>query len=205
MKGISGGPRFSTDVIVGRNGQEVRNANWQDALWQFNAKGAIRTRADADALYAFFVNCKGKETPFLLQAGMDYTIGTAAAPVQINANSSAGTYQLIKPYTDTGGNTYNRTIIRPSATTSDLAVYAGGSLLTYSSNYTYSSTTGVITVTSGGGGGTPLKVYCAKFYTVVRFDTDFLDIEMIHWVVSSSDYSLHQMPDIPLVEVRDVT
>lgn len=204
MKGIQGGPCFKTDIMVGYNGQEVRNALWQDALWKFNATFAVKKRADVDSLFAFFLNCYGREQAFLLEAGVDSTIGTSAAPVQIHANSSAGTYQLIKPYTDNGGNTYNRTILRPSPTGSDVNVYAGPTLLTPTTQYTYSQTTGVITVISGGGTGTPLKVWVKKFYTVVRFDVDDIDPDLLMWWIDgSTDKSQFMVPDIPMREVRD--
>lgn len=202
MGSLTGGPSFNTDITVGKSGNEVRNANWQDALWRFNAAYAVKSRDDVATLNAFFLACRGREIAFNLQDGADYKIPHSGSTPQTISSVTSTTYQISKLYTDSGSYTYSRTITRPSATTSDLAVYDNGVLKTHTTHYTYSTTTGIISFTYTPT--TPVTITLAKFYVPVRFDVDALDIEaLMWWVNSGTDYSLHQIPDIPLIEVRD--
>lgn len=199
---------FKTDITVGSNGQEARNANWQDALWKYNAAYSIKSRDDVATLQAFFLACYGREHAFNVQAGDDYKIPhSGSTPQSIGTgDGSDATWQIYKRYTDSGGYTYDRIITRPSATTSDLAVYVAASLKTHTTHYTYSTTTGIITFTGGNipTGGQAITITLAKFYVPMRFDIDELDIDMLNWWVDSgTDYSLAQIPQIPLIEVRD--
>lgn len=202
MNRLAGGPMFNTDITVGKSGREVRNANWQDALWRFNAAYAVKTRADVATLEAFFLTCYGRETAFLLQAANDYKIPHSGSTPQTISAITATTYQISKKYTDALSNVYTRTITRPSATTSDLAVYDNGVLKTHTTHYTYSTTTGIISFTYTPT--TPVTITLAKFYVPVRFDIDVLDTDTLLWYVSSgTDVSHHQLPDIPMIEVRE--
>lgn len=198
---------FSTDITVGKNHHESRNANWQDALWKYNAAYAVKTRADIEVLRAFFLGCRGREIAFNLQAGDDYRIAydPDEAPQSIGTgDGSDTTWQIYKRYTDPGGYTYDRIITRPSATTADLLVYINGTLKTHTTHYTYSTTTGIITFTSPPTNGHAITIELRKFYVPVRFDTDELDIDMLTWWVTNADVdvSLHQIPMIPMIEVR---
>lgn len=208
MSGLSGGAMFKTDITTGGSGYESRNRAWQDALWRYNAAYTVKTRADVATLNAFFLACGGREIAFNVQAGDDYAIPHSGSTFQSigTGDGSDATWQIYKRYTDSGGYTYDRIITRPSATTADLAVKVNGTLKTHTTHYTYSTTTGIITFTGGNipANGHDISITLAKFYVPMRFDTDFIDTDMLNWWVDGgADYSIHQIPDIPLVEVRD--
>ena len=203
---MTSAPSFSTDITVGKNGQEVRNANWEDAKWEFNAKYLIRSRDDAYTLYKFFLNCYGRETAFLVQDAFDYKIPQTGATFQSigTGNGVATTFQIKKTYVDDFSNTYSRNIYRPSATTSDLAVKVNNVLKTYTTHYTYSATTGIITFLTAPPNGHDVSITLARFNVFARFDIDKFPIDTILWVINSGvDYSLEQLPDIPIIEVRE--
>lgn len=207
LSGLVSNPSFNTDVIVGANGREVRNANWQDGLWKFNAALGIKSRADAYLLYTFFLNVRGRETSFLLTDKNDFAIPQSGSTAQNigTGDGSTLTFQITKKYVDSIGTTYTRDITRPSTTTSDLAVYVNGTLKTHTTHYTYSTTTGIITFTGGNAppNGHAVTITLAKFYVPVRFDIDELPLDMIlYWVDSGTPYSQSEMPEIPLVEER---
>jgi len=208
MSEMSGGPRFQTDITVGGNGREVRNAVWQDPLWTWNAAYAVKTRADAYTLYTHFLNCYGRETTFLMYDPFDYRISQDGSTFQTigTGDGSDLTFQITKTYTDDYSNTFTRNIYRPSATTSDLVVKVNGTTKTHTTHYTYSTTTGVITFTGGNAppNGHAVTITLQKFYTLVRFDIDELPMKsLLAYVASGADYSLHEVPDIPLIEVRE--
>jgi uncharacterized protein (TIGR02217 family) len=193
--------RYKTDVIVGANGQEVRNALWQDPLLKFNAAFAVRTYEDIATLQTFFHAVKGREQAFLVKDYADFTISRNTIGTGDGADA---TWQLLKLYTQSGIGTYSRTITRPAA--GSLSVWVNNTLKTVTTHYTFSTTTGVITFT---GGNTPanghlIEAACTEFYVPCRFDTDELDIELLsYWVESGANTGRIQIPEIPIVEVRE--
>src|SRR5215469_7674134 len=52
--GATGGPGFSTKVIILSSGYEARNQNWSLARAAYDISTGIKTRADMDAVIAFF-------------------------------------------------------------------------------------------------------------------------------------------------------
>lgn len=201
-------PTYHTDIFQGRSGREVRNAVWQDPLYRYNAASGIRTRADVATLEAFFHTVKGKETGFLLQDLQDYAIPqTGGTPQSIGTGDGSDlTWQIYKRYTNALGTNYDRTITRPSSTTSQLQVYVNGVNKTNPTHYSYSATTGIITFTGGNAppNGQSITITLETFYVPVRFDTDQLDVDLlVHWVDAGTPYTLGDVPNIPLVEVRE--
>lgn len=192
---------YQTDVVVGRNGQEVRNAIWQDPLMRFNAAFAVRSYADIATLTNFFHAMKGREQSFLVKDYADFKIDTWTA-----STTATGTgvtqFQLVKRYTQTiGGSpvTYVRTIKHPKT---DAVTAQKGDLtpLTVSS---VNGSTGMVTLSAAVTSGT-VELQCTEFYVPVRFDIDELPVEMLsYWVANSADKSIVEVPDIPLVEVRN--
>lgn len=191
---------YSTDVIIGRNGQEVRNAMWQDPLLRFNAGFAVRNYADIDTLATFFHAMKGREQSFLVKDWSDYKISSWT-----NSTTATGAgvtqFQLVKRYTQTiggGSSEYVRTIKYPK-TGSVTARKSDGTSLTVSS---VNTSTGVVTLSAAVTSGT-VQFQCTEFYVGCRFDTDELPIEMMsYWVQSGADKSGVNVPEIPMIEVR---
>lgn len=204
--GLTASIRYQTDIIVGRNGQEVRNALWQDPLYSYNAAFAVRSRADVATLQTFFHSVKGREIAFYLKDVQDYQIPQSGSTAQsIGTGDGADTtFQIYKTYTDSLSNTYQRTIRRLPTDTSKVDVYVNDVLQTYTTHYTYSATTGIITFTAAPTLGHSIKVVVEEFYVPVRFDIDQLDVDVLmFWVDSGTPYSLGQIPEIPMVEVRE--
>lgn len=191
---------YMTDIVAGRNGQEVRNAIWQDPLLRFNASFSVKSYADIEALTVFFHAMRGREQAFLVKDWADFEI-TDWTQSSDTANSSRTTFQLVKRYTQTIGvttSTYVRTIKHPKA--SSVTAQVNGSPVTPSS---VNLSTGVVTLPSAPTTGQSVTFKCTEFYVPVRFDIDELPIEMLnYWVASGANKSQIDVPEIPLVEVR---
>lgn len=190
--------QYATDVIVGKNGQEVRNALWQDPLLKFNAAFAVRSYADIDTLVDFFHAMKGREQSFLVKDWSDFKIDEWTTS---STATGAGItqFQLVKRYTEPVLNTtYVRTIKHPKTGTVT-AQKSDTTALTVSS---VNLSTGVVTLSAAVTSGS-VQFKCTEYYVPVRFDIDELPVEMLsYWVASGADKSNVQVPDIPLVEVR---
>lgn len=198
---------YSTDIIVGRNGQEVRNALWQDPLLKFNAAFSVRSYADIATLVTFFHGCKGREQSFLVKDWSDFKVDTYTTFAE-TPNGSRTQFQLIKKYTHATLGTYTRTIKYPKANA--LTVRVGGTVKTAGTDYTYSTSTGIVTFTTApptttGGSPTVVDFKIDEFYVPCRFDTDELPVEMLsYWVdAASADKSNVNIPEIPIIEVRN--
>ncbi len=195
-------PSYLTDITRGRNGQEVRNAIWQDPLYRYNAAFSIKTYADIETLVEFFHAVKGREQSFLIKDYSDFAI---ARQTIATGDGVATTFQLIKTYTTSFGS-YQRTITKPKSAedSTGVLVWVNGSAVA-AADRSHSASTGVITITSPSPvpNGHAVEASCAEFYVPVRFDTDTLPVEMLsYWLSSGASASNVQIPDIPLVEVR---
>lgn len=184
--GASGGPEYSTDIIEIASGHEQRNSNWQQARASFNVAHGVKTKAQLDALIAFFRARKGRANGFRFKDWSDYQ----ATNTLIGAGDGSTTvFQLSKRYTS-GSTTESRTINKPVSGTVTIYVDAVEQV----SGVTIDTTNGEITFASA-----PLnaEVITAdfEFDVPVRFDTDRLS-------ASLDQYGSHSWQDIPLVEVR---
>jgi len=188
--------RYSTDITVGKNGQEVRNANWQDALRSYNAGFGIRTLDDVHTLRDFFHSVRGRETAFLLKDYTDFKVTNQALNGLIVPDGARTQFQIFKVYQNALGIFIRRDITKPkTATTTVTTTPAAGA-------YTVSATTGIITFTTAPPVGTSIYV-TTEFYVPARFDTDELPLDMLtYWVSGATTISLSEIPDVPLVEVR---
>jgi uncharacterized protein (TIGR02217 family) len=172
--GATGGPGFSTKVIILSSGYEARNQNWSLARAEYDISTGIKTRADMDAVIAFFYARAGRARGFRFKDWKDYQ-ATSEPVVSIGD----GTFQLVKRYTS-GSITYVRTITKPVSGT--VTISGGGSL-----DYT----TGIIT---GGGAGNATF----QFDVPVRFDIDKLEVEIQDF---ATDEFASIVRKIPLIEV----
>jgi uncharacterized protein (TIGR02217 family) len=194
--------RYSTDIIIGRNGQEVRNALWQDPLLKFNAGFSIKTLDDIEGLTIFFHAMKGKEQAFLVKDWADHTVTEWVTGLDGSEDPPAS-FQLFKPYAQQIGSTsvlYERPIYYFDMDT--LQIKADGEVVGFNNEegYITVSETGLVTLLSFYS---TIEFKIGEFYTPVRFDIDELPIEMLtYWVQSGGVKSQIEVPDIPLVEVR---
>ncbi len=182
----SGGPEYSTDIVIVQSGHEQRNANWSQARARYNVAHGVKTQAQLDALIAFFRARKGRADGFRFKDWADYkvtgqNIGTG--------DGTATVFQLKKTYTSGSGNE-TRTITKPVSGT--LAVYKNAVLQT--SGYTADTTNGQITFSIAPANGVAITADF-EFDVPVRFDTDRLS-------ASLDTYGSHSWNEIPIVEVR---
>lgn len=136
--GSSGGPEYSTDIVITHGGYEQRNINWAQARAKYNVAHGIKTQAQLDALIAFFRTRKGRADGFRFKDWSDYK---ATAQIIGTGNGSNKIFYLVKTYTS-GSITETRSITKP--VTGTLAVYVN-SVLQAGSAYALDSTAGKIT------------------------------------------------------------
>lgn len=203
--------QYLTTIVSGKNAQEVRNAEWQDPLLRFNAGFAVRSYEDINTLVSFFHICKGREKGFLLKNEQDYTVDEWTEVTE-TVTTSLEQYQLYKEYTVSvlGVNqTYQRTINRVDATSVQLR--EAGTPMNYTVSYppganefTVDWATGRVSYQASAGGAT-VDFKVGTYYIPVRFDTDILPINlMAAWLNAQNDqYGLAEIPNIPIIEVRE--
>lgn len=183
--GSSGGPEYATDVVASSSGYEQRNVSWSEARAKYNVAHGVKTKAQLDALIAFFRARKGRAHGFRFKDWTDYqateTLGTG--------DGTRTQFQLIKNYVS-GAVTETRTIKKPVAGT--VQVYKNAVLQT--SGISVDTTTGIVTFAAAPAAGQVVTA-TFQFDVPVRFDTDKLS-------ASLDAYGVHSWMDIPLVEVR---
>ena len=196
-------PVFNTDITVGRNGQEVRNALWQDPLHEFNAAFAVRSYDDIETLKTFFLVMRGQEQSFLIKDWSDYKVDDWTAFAE-TVDGTRTTFQLIKNYVHGVAGTYTRTITKPKAIEGVGGVQIRDNGVTVNvADYSFSSVTGIVTFGVAPLAGHTIDFKIDEFYVPVRFMTDQLPVQLLnYWVAAGADISNVGVPDIPMREVR---
>jgi uncharacterized protein (TIGR02217 family) len=184
--GSSGGPEYSTDIVMTYGGHEQRNINWSQARARFNVAHGVKTKTQLDALIAFFRARKGRAIGFRFKDWTDYkasgqTLGTG--------NGALTQFQLVKTYAS-GATEELRIITKPVNGT--IKIYLNGAL--QSTGYTVNFTTGLVIFNSAPVNGAVVTADY-EFDVPVRFDTDRLSATL-------DAYGVHSWLDIPLIEVR---
>lgn len=184
--GSSGGPEYSTDIVITIGGHEQRNINWSAARARYNVAHGVKTASQLADLIAFFRARKGRAHGFRFKDWTDYQ---GAAELIGTGNNSKTEFQLVRNYTS-GSTTEARTITKPVS--GSISIYKDGVLQT--SGVSVSATTGIVTFTSAPANSVVITA-TFEFDVPVRFDTDRLS-------ASLDSYGSHSWLDIPLVEVR---
>jgi uncharacterized protein (TIGR02217 family) len=192
--GFTGGPRYSTKVLIGFSGYEQRVANWSKARLRYSLSKSVQDQAAVDVILAFFNARQGKARGFRFKDWGDYkitnqTIGTGTGALL--------TFQIYKRYTS-GGVNYDRTIKKivsgtVSVTVNGVAKIEGANP---GGDFQVNYNTGLITFNAGKAppNTQPVNVTC-EFDVPVRFDTDDLDI-------TADAYDNFSISSLPLIEVR---
>jgi uncharacterized protein (TIGR02217 family) len=186
--GSSGGPVYTTDIVITAGGHEQRNVQWQQARARYNVAHGVKTKTQLAQLITFFRARKGRAHGFRFKDWTDYQL--------INQQIGIGdgvrkTFPLIKTYTS-GGVTETRSITKPVAGTISIAV--NGTAI--SSGVSVATTSGVVTFTTAPTNGAVITASC-EFDVPVRFDTDRLSATL-------DEYGVHSWLDISLIEVRGI-
>jgi uncharacterized protein (TIGR02217 family) len=184
--GSSGGPEYSTDIVMTYGGHEQRNINWSQARARFNVAHGVKTKAQLDALIAFFRARKGRAIGFRFKDWTDYK---ASGQMLGTGNGALTQFQLVKTYAS-GATEELRIITKPVNGT--IKIYLNGAL--QSTGYTVNFTTGLVIFNSAPANGAVVTADY-EFDVPVRFDTDRLSATL-------DAYGVHSWLDIPLIEVR---
>jgi uncharacterized protein (TIGR02217 family) len=195
VPGLTSGPAFNTDIVKVRSGFEVRNVNWAKALRKFNVALGVKGITDIETLRDFFMVMQGRAHGFRIKDWLDYKscgINSTISNVDQIIGTGDGTnriFQLTKRYV-AGANTHTINIKKPVVGTTIIAVNGVSSAV-----WTIDTTTGIVTFNVGQAPGNGLSVTAGYEYDVpARFDTDYLDVEMLLDDITQCD--------VPVVELR---
>jgi uncharacterized protein (TIGR02217 family) len=174
--GMAGGPEYSTDVIVTKNGAEQRNCNWGRPKYRYNVAYGVRTKEQLAKLICFFRAHKGRAIGFRFKDWVDYKASNQPLKEIEGLN-----FQLIKNYDQD-----LRIITKPVKNT--LVITLDGKKFDY---YTVDYNSGIVSLTKKINGDLRASF---EFDVPVRFDTDRL-------VSTIESYGVYSWQEIPLVEV----
>jgi len=184
--GSSGGPSYSTDIVIAESGHEQRNINWLEARARYNVAHGVKTKAQLDTLIAFFRARKGRAYGFRFKDWTDYQ---ATGQILGTGNGAEDTFQLIKRYSS-GGAEEVRTIRKPVSAT--VKIYVNGTLQT--SGYSLDATQGIVAFSFPPASAAVVSADF-EFDVPVRFDVDRLSATL-------DAYGVNSWLDIALIELR---
>lgn len=193
-EGASGGPEFSTAVIIGSGGNEQRQANWSRPRRRYNVGTGLKDDADVADLIAFFLARQGRLRGFRFKDWSDYNLARQAIGT---TGAGDATWQIYKRYTS-GSVNVDRPITRPVSGTvrcwvNNVEIVLGAGAGEFQVNLA----TGVITLgaTLAATTGQAIEAAC-DFDVPARFDTDSLPLQL-------TAYQIGEWPDVPVIEVRE--
>lgn len=213
--GASGGPEFKTKIIENSGGFESRNADWSIARGRWDVSHLLVDSNNTDGwtyLHNFFYAvARGRAYGFRFKWWGDFcadqslwvdasnisngTIDPTISylPLIGTGNASNDEFQLIKKYT-IGAYSYSHTIYKPVA--DSVRIWVAGTEKTVTTDFTYDTTTGLVTFESGSIPDADEEVRAwFEFDYPVRFDTDSLDLAINHY--DRSDWT-----GIPIIEIK---
>lgn len=183
--GARGGPERATDIVTLASGREERNSRWAHARRRYNAGYGIKSRADMQAVLAFFEERRGRFHSFLWRDGLDHAATDEAIGI---GDGTTVSFQLTKRY-GASFDPYLRPITKPVAET--VVVKVDG----VETAVEVDALTGIVTFAVAPEEGAAITA-SFEFDVPVRFDTDRLDVEL-------SSFDAAEAPVIPLIEVRE--
>ncbi len=210
--GVTGGPGWSTTILVTASGFEQRNQNWENARRRYRATFRQLPSDpfnDYEELLDFWMARRGRLRGFRFRDWTDY-ITTAETCVQFNDNTQAvgdgieTEFQTARLYDD-GVNPFRRIIKKPIIETgpqsdpddADAQVFldtGGGPVLqARPGDYSFDDSTGKITFTVAPAVG-DVVTWTGRFDVPVRFDSDDLPTNL-------ESYDNFEVP-VDIVEIR---
>jgi len=190
--GARGGPERKTDIVTLAGGGEKRNGRWAHSRRRYNAGYGVKSRADMQAVLAFFEERRGRVHCFLWRDGLDHSSDGAVPGPQdqvIGTGNGVRTqFQLVKRY-GASFDPYLRPIAKPVSGSVRVAV--NGSELV--SGWSVDVTTGIVGFAAAPAMGATITAGFL-FDVPVRFDSDRLDIEL-------DGFDGAEAPSIPLLEI----
>jgi uncharacterized protein (TIGR02217 family) len=169
--GLTGGPEYSTDIVVLNSGWEQRNANWSESRGTWSAEYGPHSTADTQALIAFFHAVRGSAHGFRFKDPSDNSSLVANGVLGLTGEGAGvPTYQMYKRYTSGALSTY-RKIRKPIS--SGLIAYDDYGALTWGSGagqISVDTTTGIITFVAHSSSAA--SAITVGYPTVVRLASD---------------------------------
>jgi uncharacterized protein (TIGR02217 family) len=185
--GARGGPERATDIVTLASGREERNSRWAQSRRRYNAGYGVKSRADMQAVLAFFEERRGRFHSFLWRDALDHS---SNGPQALGTGDGVTmTFQLSKTY-GVNFDPYVRPITKPLVET--VAITVDGIA---TEEFVVNEATGLVTFDVPPADGAVLLAEF-EFDVAVRFDTDRLDIEL-------SSFDAADAPAIPLIEVLE--
>lgn len=195
--GASGGPERRTEIVTLGSGREERNSPWAMSRRRYNAGLGLRKLDDIHELIAFFEARHGRMHGFRWRDRADWkSCGPGAGVTPLDQTLGEGdservSFPLIKTYVS-GEESYTREIAKPVA--GSVRVSVAGAEKEEDTDFTVDHASGVVTFAVAPGAGESVTAGY-EFDVPVRFDTDFLDINLAAFEAGS-------VPDIPVIEIR---
>jgi uncharacterized protein (TIGR02217 family) len=185
--GARGGPERATDIVTLASGHEERNSRWAHSRRRYNAGYGVKSRADMQAVLAFFEERRGRFHSFRWRDALDYS---SNGPQPLGTGDGTTTaFQLGKTY-GASFDPYVRPITKPVAETVNVTIDGVAAVA-----FTVNDATGIVTFDTAPSDGAVLAAEF-EFDVPVRFDIDRLDIEL-------TTFDAADAPNIPLIEVRE--
>lgn len=193
--GASGGPEFSTEIIQLSSGQETRNTPHALPRRRYNAISGLKSVEQIVELKEFFISRKGSLHSFRFLDPFDnQSCPVTENPAHTDQFLAIGdgvkqNFHLQKTYSDMAGS-LTRPITKPHENSVLLAI--DGTAIS-GNEFSVDGLSGQVDLNEPLGVGKTLTAGF-RFDTVVRFDTDYLDLVL-------EDFGAVELRDIPLVEL----
>jgi uncharacterized protein (TIGR02217 family) len=190
-----GGPERRTEIVTLGSNRESRNARWAHSRRRYEAGYGVKTLAQLAEVIAFFEERRGRLYGFRWRDRADFAScapGATIGPGDQQIGSGDGVqrvFQLTKTY---GGvfAPYIRSISKPVAGSVRIAV---NGVERTGSQFSVDGTTGLVTFGAAPPSGATVTAGF-HFDVPVRFDTDYLEIDM-------QAFEAGVIPKIPILEV----
>lgn len=194
--GATGGPQFKTTIMELGSGFEKRNVDWSLTRAKYDIGAVPRPRAALDTLIAFFYARLGRAYGFRFKDWGDYQITAQSIGIGDGANH---TFQVYKSYVS-GGYEFDRPIKKIVA--GSYAVAVDGVVLVEGAGagkFQIDLNTGIITFGTAPA-STKVVTFTGQFDVPVRFDTDWLDINIA--LAYPNGAAIGSWPSLTLLELR---
>lgn len=192
-RGAQGGPRFKTGILILSSGFEQRNIEFEETRGFWDIGYGIQTKADFTGVIDFFYTRQGRANSFRFKDFSDFEIGNNATdtPQTIGIGDTANKIFQISRLYSSGGFDFNRIVNKIVATPTPRVFLDAAE---QGSGFTIDLLTGIVTFSVAPSAGVLVRIIC-EFDVAVRFDTDALNINLLHFDAGS-------IPKIPVIEVR---
>jgi len=195
--GGRGGPERRTEIVTLGSNREARNARWAHSRRRYEAGYGVKSLAQLAQIIDFFEERRGRLYGFRWRDRADNrscapgaTPGVSDQTIGLGDGARAA-FQLVKTY---GGafSPYARDIVKPVAETVRVAV---DGVEKSTPDVSVDATTGIVTFAPDAIPSMGAVITAGfLFDTPVRFDTDFLEIDM-------QAFEAGAIPNISVIEI----